>query len=360
MKKLSCAIMLLTLVYAFAAAQQSMTDVVADAVSSYLSPLGGGGQSGEKLLVLHFKAPTAALNDWAVDRFTEGFKSRGSAPVERHNRSAAANAASGKFAAEISDADAAAIGAGLGVRTVFTGVFTPAGKNWTLNMHAVNVASKKSVWSKKFTITPGETFQRLAAAADTPAPVASAAPSAPAKAPPPAAKPAAPSAPAPAASTSKTYQIGDTGPAGGIVFFDKWNNSDGWRYLEAAPVDVDLKLFAGIQDLNYSECHNRAVGAGKQNTQIIINKGGFGLAAQACTALQINGFADWFLPSRDELHYMYENLKQKSLGNFRNEQYWSSTSEGSHYFRHENFSNGSVDYDSGFSHQFRVRAIRQF
>ena len=28
------------------------------------------------------------------------------------------------------------------------------------------------------------------------------------------------------------YNIGDLGPAGGIVFYDKGNNKDGWRYIE--------------------------------------------------------------------------------------------------------------------------------
>lgn len=33
------------------------------------------------------------------------------------------------------------------------------------------------------------------------------------------------------------YVLRDTGPAGGYIFYDKGDYSDGWRYLEAAPSD---------------------------------------------------------------------------------------------------------------------------
>jgi hypothetical protein len=189
---------------------------------------------------------------------------------------------------------------------------------------------------------------------------ASAAPAAPAPAP---VSPPAPAAPAaPAAAPGRTYKIGDTGPGGGIVFFDKFNNQGGWQYLEAAPADIELRLFAGSPSTDYSDCRNRAVGSGKPNSQTIAGRGGSGLAAQACEALALNGCDDWFLPSRDELNYMFQNLNQKGLGNFRTEWYWSSTSyeynSGSFYA--QNFTNGSVDTSGGSSNQYRIRACRQF
>ena len=38
-------------------------------------------------------------------------------------------------------------------------------------------------------------------------------------------------------SSTKTYTIGETGPAGGLIFYDQGSVINGWRYLEAAPYD---------------------------------------------------------------------------------------------------------------------------
>ena len=45
------------------------------------------------------------------------------------------------------------------------------------------------------------------------------------------------------------YALGDTGPAGGFIFYENPNYAaDGWRYLEAAPFDqsagADVLLWA--------------------------------------------------------------------------------------------------------------------
>ncbi|MDR1617980.1 MAG: DUF1566 domain-containing protein [Treponema sp.] len=366
-----------------------MTDVVADVANTYLSPLGGKGRSGEKVLVLHFRAPTVALNDWAIDRFTEVFKQKGLVPVERQNRPASLAAAGEKINVDLDDASSAVLGAQVSVNTVFTGSFTPQGNNWALVVRAVSVSGQKTVWSKKYLIQPGATFVELAKPAPAqatapkpapaPAPAQAAAPKpAPAPAPAQAAapKPAPASAPAqaaapkpasaPAQTAAKTYKVGDIGPAGGLVFYDKGDNSDGWRYLEAAPADTEVSSakFAA-ENVEYGS-NQRALGTGKFNSKSIMDffvthGGGFDMAVRICDDLVVNGYDDWFLPSQDELNYMYGNLHRKNLGHFQAAEYWSSSAEGNSksYFIIENFANGRQT-DSHSSYTRRVRAARQF
>jgi len=168
--------------------------------------------------------------------------------------------------------------------------------------------------------------------------------------------------PAPA---GKTYKIGDYGPAGGIVFYDKGMFSGGWRYLEAAPAETEFTAQWGAFRQNVANT-GFAVGSGKRNTEIIVENlrqlGENGKAAQMCINLNFDGYKDWFLPSRDELDLMYKNLKQKGLGGFGNNWYWSS-SQNSHYHAWiQSFRNGDqVEGDSGYKDRtYSVRAVRAF
>jgi len=122
-------------------------------------------------------------------------------------------------------------------------------------------------------------------------------------------------------------KIGGKGQ-GGIVFYDKGIYSDGWRFLEAAPDNTEFNRVewgAYEKDIVTSTL----VGSGKRNTELIVamlrQLRETGRAAQLCASLNFNGFADWFLPSRDELDLIYKNLKQKGLGGFSNTSYWSSS-----------------------------------
>ncbi|GHU26837.1 hypothetical protein FACS1894164_18450 [Spirochaetia bacterium] len=168
-------------------------------------------------------------------------------------------------------------------------------------------------------------------------------------------------------NSTTVYKVGDTGPAGGIIFYDKGFVSDGWRYLEAAPVEVEVPgIEAGTWVPNGTSV---GTGSGKKNTEILVNyheeNGQTGKAAQLSNALVYNGYDDWFLPSKAELDLMYSNLKSKGLGGFSSGWYCSS-SAASFGMWAQSFSNGAQadtnwngNYDKTMDSS-RVRSVRAF
>jgi len=117
--------------------------------------------------------------------------------------------------------------------------------------------------------------------------------------------------------SNKFGEIGKTGPGGGFIFY-----AEGGQYKECS-----------------GELGNRtwddAVTTAKNY------KGG--------------GFNNWHLPDRGELDLMYKNLKKNGLGNFSNNEYWSSV--GKYY---QNFRNGSTDYVMNDFYTCSVRAVRSY
>jgi hypothetical protein len=137
---------------------------------------------------------------------------------------------------------------------------------------------------------------------------------------------AAAAPPPPAAN--KTYKVGDTGPAGGIVFYDKGVYADGWRYLEAAPHDFTMVEWGTFN--NDVKGTDDGIGSGKKNTQIILealkSAGETGKAAQLCAAFEMDGYNGWFLPSNQELELALKVLITKEDQTLVSERgYWSST-----------------------------------
>jgi hypothetical protein len=165
---------------------------------------------------------------------------------------------------------------------------------------------------------------------------------------------------------AQEYRVGDTGPAGGIIFYVNPQAGE-WKYLEAAPASTEITAIwtpPGRSDFVNDE--NTSVGKGLDNTKAIVNHfaqigGGFDSAAWECDDLVVNGFDDWFLPSRDELSYMYGNLHRKGLGGFTGSQYWSSSTYSYYglYAYYVNFQDGAQNRE-GQDKKYRVRAIRQF
>ena len=148
--------------------------------------------------------------------------------------------------------------------------------------------------------------------------------------------------------------IGDKGPAGGIIFYC---DNTGQHGLEAAPADVPgeknsngnghIGFTWGCWGWNGNDEYltwttvgktGEAIGTGAANTAAIIavcgsgggagngNRYGNGTvtnAAAAAKAYTLNGYSDWFLPSKEELNLLYQ--QKTGVGGFANTFYWSST-----------------------------------
>ena len=107
-------------------------------------------------------------------------------------------------------------------------------------------------------------------------------------------------------SSDPILSIGET-HEGGIIFY--LDGSGGG--LIAANEDLEGTYEWGCFLTQVEDGANLTqIGTGYQNTLDIVNQEcltGFGgiTAAQAAIDVQINGFDDWYLPSRDELYQMY-------------------------------------------------------
>ena len=155
------------------------------------------------------------------------------------------------------------------------------------------------------------------------------------------------------------YEIGKFGQAG-IVFYDKGYYSDGWRYMEVAESRYEFK--AQWSEDSYDIKTMIEIGLGKQNTyninsELLCNE--VFKASQLCANLGINQKFDWFLPSKNELNLIYENLHKKGIGDFRNDCYWSSSQDGNNNAWLQGFSSGSQYSNTKYTAN-RVRAIRAF
>ena len=103
------------------------------------------------------------------------------------------------------------------------------------------------------------------------------------------------------------------------------------------------------------------LGVGDSNTiSIISNCTESNIAAKICSELDLNGYTDWYLPSKDELKEMYS--KRESIGGFATndwQYYWSSTESGSTKAWAYSFKYNAEFIESKTS-QFNIRAIRKF
>lgn len=84
-------------------------------------------------------------------------------------------------------------------------------------------------------------------------------------------------------------------------------------------------------------------------------------AAQYTRGLNIAGYTDWYLPSKDELNLALVNEGKLTVEERNNDAiYWSSSEANSSYSWSVDFINNQQRYDSNKNSAFRVRAVRRF
>jgi len=150
---------------------------------------------------------------------------------------------------------------------------------------------------------------------------------------------------------------------GGVVFYFFQDGDPGYvdgeyHGLICAISDQDV----GIQWYNGSYTTTgataTAIGSGQTNTTTIIAEQGAGsYAATVCDNYTVDGYDDWFLPSKGELNKLY--LNKDAVGGLASDYYWSSSEYSNVYAWGQYF-------DDGYQYYYfkvgtgRVRAVRAF
>ena len=170
-----------------------------------------------------------------------------------------------------------------------------------------------------------------------------------------------------------TYKVGDTGPGGGIIFFvDRYDEYDGFTYLEVAPSSTErLRTWAPSTPTNYQAtavtgADSKALGGGYQNTIDIVAQGHTDTATSAayyCDQLTFGGQSDWYLPSFAEMKMVYDVvfLQLGVTGFAQNFYYWTSSERHTetNIAHTQYFATGQQSYSQKSSTNY-VRPVRRF
>jgi hypothetical protein len=144
---------------------------------------------------------------------------------------------------------------------------------------------------------------------------------------------------------------------GGLVFYI---DPSGVHGLVCTEQDISIAAPWGCANTAIAGADDATIGSGEANTNEIVNDcHDTGIAAKLCADADINGFTDWYLPSKEELKLMYANLQAAQLGNFTYTAYWSST-EMTNVFAWQLAFNSGIVQGASKSVQSAVRAVRAF
>jgi hypothetical protein len=152
-------------------------------------------------------------------------------------------------------------------------------------------------------------------------------------------------------------KIGDT-YQGGIVAYIFTKGETGFIEDEVHGIIVSHKDLPKQVSIGCSSGFGQYLGQGLDNTNRTVSEcGSESLAAKLCYDLNLNGFNDWFLPSKEELIIAIGNIRL--LGGFKeNQRYWSSSLafSGHTFFCYFDTKNNSRSY----IHEKEYNALSNF
>jgi hypothetical protein len=83
------------------------------------------------------------------------------------------------------------------------------------------------------------------------------------------------------------------------------------------------------------------------------------IAKSACEELKLNGYSDWYLPSKEELNVVYVNLARSGVGGVEGV-YWTSTEDINDEAWRVSINNGNENGYNPKNYEYDVRAVRAF
>ena len=133
------------------------------------------------------------------------------------------------------------------------------------------------------------------------------------------------------------FNVGDLGPGGGVIFYEKNDWIDGWKYLEAA----DENWLNGVPTVSgFSGDYVQAFGTSSSTYNSTVNTLGYGDQNTYNTASYHNNrnnlmfnnvygnVRGWFLPSLNEAYELYDyKLADNSVLNLENAVYYTSSTD---------------------------------
>jgi uncharacterized repeat protein (TIGR02543 family) len=164
------------------------------------------------------------------------------------------------------------------------------------------------------------------------------------------------------------FAVGDTGPGGGIVFYDKGFYYAGSRYIEIAPAgwsggEDPSSIWSTVTYYLVQTCAD--VGKARYNSDLILSQnGGAECAASVARSYHGGGLNDWGLPTYGDMYFFCASGLKESVGGIGGI-YWCSTEYSGYYVYRWDMDAGihitpMVDLQGMKYNSYKVRPVRSF